>query len=100
MGLLSNYAAIHNYTIDVEPVKPYSEEEQKSVTVLADAKQVTIAEISPIAKGKITAHKLKDYRRKSFSLILLPDIDLMLDKLLEEKGNIHECPEFTSTNLE
>lgn len=99
MGLLDNYAVIHNYSLNIDPVEVFDESKytEERVDILPDAKHVTIAEISPIAKGKITAHKLKDYRRKSFSLMLLPDVDLLIDSLLEEPGDLNECSEFTST---
>lgn len=94
MGVLDNYSAIHNYSLNLTPVKRYEESKPKPVTILSDVKEVTIAEINPLAQGKITAHHLKDYRRKSFSLMLLPDISITLDKLMEETGDINECPEF------
>ena len=102
MGLLDNYAVIHNYSLKIDPIEVFdgSKYTEEKIDILPDAKHVTIAEISPVAKGKITAHRLKDYRRKSFSLMLLPDIELLIDNLLEEPGDINECPEFAGVHID
>lgn len=42
-------------------------------------KDVTIAEFATVSQGAITAHKLKDYRRKNYTLVLLPNIHTVLD---------------------
>lgn len=64
------------------PVKPF-EKVFKGKPILSDAKQVTLAEFDLSSKNAITAHHLKDYRRKQFNLVLLPKIDILFDKLLE-----------------
>lgn len=98
MGILDNYSAIHNYSLNLVPVKSYEQTKPQAVTVLSDIKEVTIAEIHPLVREQITAHKLKDYRRKTFSLMLLPDVEITLDKFLEEKGDLNECIEFRVSN--
>lgn len=46
---------------------------------LDTAKNITLAEYDPSAQGLITAHRLRDYRRKHFTLVLLPDIEIEID---------------------
>ena len=95
MNILDNYAVIHNY--DYEPVvaKRYEEADVKSVHLLSDIKQITVSETSPVTRDLITAHRIKDYRRKTFSLLLLPDIHLILDEFLGALPNIRDYKEFT-----
>lgn len=51
--------------------------------ILSDAKPVTLAEYDVDTKDAITAHHLKDYRHRNFSLILLPKINILYDRILE-----------------
>ena len=51
--------------------------------VLDDAKDITLAQFDPVSKDFVTAHRLKDYRRKKFELMLLPDIRILLDYILK-----------------
>lgn len=97
MGLLDRYKIIFNFKVDVIPVKTYENVKPKPVHILDDAHVVTIAEINPVAMGKVTAHRLKDYRRKTFSLMLLPDIQITLDELLKDVGKLEDYNEFKGT---
>ena len=58
-------------------------EKRKDFRLLDDSKVVTFAEFDPVSKDAITAHKLRDYRRKVFNMTLLPEIHLPLDSILE-----------------
>lgn len=49
---------------------------------LPTAKHITLSEFSPASQGAITAHRIRDYRRRSYSLILLPNISVAIDKFL------------------
>lgn len=51
--------------------------------LLEDAKDITLAEYDRNTKDVLTAHRMKDYRRKTFNLILLPKVDIMFDAILE-----------------
>lgn len=55
----------------------------KGKPLLEDAKDITLAEYSVDTKDVITAHRMKDYRRKQFNLVLLPKIDTLFHKVLE-----------------
>lgn len=55
----------------------------ESVPLQIDAKEITLSEYDPYTRDLITAHKISDYRRKSFSLNLLPKIHTIYDTLLE-----------------
>lgn len=46
---------------------------------LPTAKTITLAEYSPVSQGAITAHRIRDYRRRSFSLVLLPNVKVAMD---------------------
>lgn len=60
---------------------PYKEKprEEKPVFHISTAKDITLAEYDVSSQGTVTAHRLKDYRRKSFSLVLLPNVKTVLD---------------------
>lgn len=100
MGILDRYAIIHCARVKVEPVKIYEKPKPEGLPILGDVRPITIAEISPVSMGSITAHRLKDYRHKSFSLMLLPEVHIMLDELLSEVDDIDKYDEFKSSNLE
>lgn len=97
MGILDRYSVIHCSRVSLTKTKVFVKPKPEAVHVLGDVKPITIAEIHPSSMGKITAHRLKDYRHKNFSLMLLPDVYIMLDELLREVGDINEYPEFANT---
>lgn len=94
MDILDRYSALRNYKVETVPVKRFEQVKPEPLHLLSDVKPVTIAEIHPASQEVITAHSLKDYRRKTFSLMLLPDVPIMLDRLLDRVGDINDCIEF------
>lgn len=82
---LEYYKYINNYTVDVHTPTIPEEKEAPSVLPLSmsDAKDITLASFDANTKDLITAHQLKDYRRKTFTLLLLPDVDIMYDQILK-----------------
>ena len=83
MGQIAYYKHIRNYYADIKTV-----ERQPSGVVVPDlhvddAKVITLSEYNPKSKFAITAHRVKDYRKKTNTLILLPEVDILFDKLLE-----------------
>lgn len=89
---LEYYQLVTNYGVDVQPIKPYFEpaKETSPIFLMGDAKEITLAEFDSASRGLITAHHLKDYRRRNFTLIMLPDARLVLDEVLEEVGELGE----------
>ena len=84
MGVISLYARLYGDTPVKQPTVVDSPDiVYDSVPVLDDAKDITLAQYSRYTKDVITAHRMKDYRRKRFNLILLPDVNIMFDRLLE-----------------
>lgn len=84
MGFISIYDSLDRHIEVTPPVVTKSPEEVfAGKAILADAKDVTLAEFDVNTKNAITAHHLKDYRRKSFYLALLPKIDILFDRMLE-----------------
>ena len=84
MDILEKYSAIHNYACNEASVQIYKPVEKASVQILGDIKEITIAENDPTSRDVITAHRLKDYRRKVFSLLILPEVEVLLDSMLKE----------------
>lgn len=84
MGAISLYNQV---IVMKQPKQPVVVEEYNNTfagePILSDAKEVTLAEYSTTTKNAITAHHLKDYRRKTFRLTLLPKISTLFDKVLE-----------------
>ena len=70
--------------------QPYREtpRTEEPVFRMPTAKEVTLAEYDVSSQGTVTAHKLKDYRRKSFSLVLLPNVRTLLDDRFAPVGKI------------
>lgn len=84
MGFISIYDKLDKRTDIAPPVVTKSPEEVfAGKDILPDAKEVTLTEYEVTTKNAITAHRLKDYRRKSFHLALLPKVDILFDKVLE-----------------
>lgn len=76
-----------DFELDIEPPKPYKEPVATSNRefLLPTAKDVTLAEYSTVSMGAITAHRIADYRRRHFSLVLLPEVHTLLDDLINTK---------------
>ena len=73
------------------------EEVSAGLPLIEDARDITLAQYEPQTKDLITAHNLKDYRRKTFNLVLLPKVNVLFDKYLEgckfyEERLHHESP--------
>lgn len=60
---------------------------QVGLPIIEDAKPITLAQFDRISKNAITAHRIEDYRRKSFNMLLVPEINTWFDILLG--GNDH-----------
>lgn len=84
MGVIAYYSRLCNTKQAVQPA-PLKEPEKvfAGKPILNTAKEITLAEYDVDTKDAITAHHLKDYRRRHFNLILLPKIDIMYDRILE-----------------
>ena len=84
MGAIKLYGKLYEGLCAKQPeVVKQPEEVFAGQPILADAKEITLAEFDVKTKDAITAHHLKDYRRKRFNLILLPKIDILFDNVLE-----------------
>lgn len=83
-------SVIHYYNAlsSVKQVKPIEQHKEYEVVfagkkILPDATPVTLAEYDVDTKDAITAHRLKDYRRRTYNLVLLPKITTLFDLVLE-----------------
>ena len=84
MGIIDYYAKLDRGVLAKQPVVPNPPEEvEKGFPLLEDAKVITLAEYDRNTKDIITAHRMKDYRRKRFNLVLLPEVNILFDKILE-----------------
>lgn len=85
MSIISLYDAIPKRPlVSQEPIKVVPKETEREYHPLIDTSRViTLAEFDPVSKDAITAHRLKDYRRKTFSLTLLPEVHILLDDIME-----------------
>lgn len=84
MGIIGLYGRLYddNPIKQPEVVKP-PEIVYDGVPLLEDAKDITLAQYSRYSKNVLTAHRMKDYRRKRFNLVLLPEVDILFDRILE-----------------
>ena len=84
MGAIQLYNQLYGDTLIKQPVVTQPPEMVfHGYPILEDAKDITLAQYDRSTKDVLTAHRMKDYRRKRFNLVLLPDVEVMFDKLLE-----------------
>lgn len=84
MGIISYYGKLLNNPVVRQPVVPKTPEEVSAgVPILEDAVDITLAEYERVTKDVITAHRIKDYRRKRFNLVMLPKVDILFDRVIE-----------------
>ncbi|MCM1218621.1 MAG: hypothetical protein NC548_29380 [Lachnospiraceae bacterium] len=84
MGIISLYSRLYGDKLIKQPEVVTSPEEiNESVPILEDAKDITLAQYSKYTQDVLTAHKIKDYRRKRFNLVLLPKVTVTFDRILE-----------------
>lgn len=84
MGIIRNYIRLQpNVTITQQERLREPSKLADGKPILNDAKDITLAEFDVDTKNAITAHHIKDYRRKRFNLILLPKVDILFDRILE-----------------
>lgn len=83
--MLEYYGILNDYRIE-EPTLVEKVKKPTPVFALPDVKEITLAQYNPVTKDIITAHYLKDYRRSSFRLLLLPDVKTVFDSVLEGEG--------------
>ena len=83
-NILEYYKYVHQVYDVKQPFIPKQPEELMiGRTLKPDIKHVTIAQFDRDTKNYITAHKLADYRRNTFSIRLLPRVHVMFDDILE-----------------
>ena len=81
---LEYYSLIHPVeTIKQPKVIELPEQITSGMPLLEDAVNITLAQFDVETKDFITAHRLKDYRRKQYTMSLLPEVPVMFDQLLE-----------------
>lgn len=83
MGLIDKYKYIHNYNVQLEEVPVVTPGVVVPALLIDDAKQITLAQFNQCSKNLITAHRIQDYRHEGASLILLPEVDILFDRILE-----------------
>lgn len=92
MGILSYYKYINNYTITEDTYKPYIPPPRKEIKyVVPQAIPITTSDLDVRSRDFITAHDLRDYRRTSFNLVLLPIVTTPYDIIAKEVYGLDEC---------
>lgn len=87
------FLALTGMRLDFAPLPIYREPRREANRNfrMPTAKEITLAECNTDAMGAVTAHRLADYRRKQFSLVLLPNVHITLDDMLfsKEDSDVH-----------
>ena len=84
MGAISNYSRLlTGVQVIQSPILESPKKDSNGKPILKDAKEIALAQYDVDTKDAITAHNLKDYRRRRFNLIMLPKVDIAFDKILE-----------------
>lgn len=82
--VLDKYEHLYSSILVKQPkVIREPEETVPSIKLRPDAKDITLAQYERTTKDLITAHRISDYRRKKFELLLLPSVDILFNHLLE-----------------
>lgn len=78
------FGILTGLNIDIQQNRPYIKKNPNSskTFLMPTAKEVTLAEYNAASSDCITAHRLSDYRRRRFSLTLLPDVGILITDLL------------------
>lgn len=78
------YGILTGLKLDIERPTPYLERKpnKSKIFLMPTAKDVTLAEYNAASSDAITAHRLSDYRRRRFSLTLLPDVHILMEDIL------------------
>lgn len=79
------YRLVNNCTISQSVIKPVEYKKPPADSLVSDAVKVTLAQVDTAVSQVLTAHNLKDYRRRKFSLHLLEDITLPIDILIAQE---------------
>lgn len=85
MGTISRYGSLINPKMARQPIKIEGKVATKEVAgnpILPDAECITLAEYDVDTKNAITAHHIKDYRRRKFNLIMLPRVETLFKACL------------------
>ena len=83
-GVIRKYMCLYGNVLPKQPeVLKAPEDTFRGKEILSDSITVTLAEYDVDTKDAITAHRLKDYRRKRFNLMLLPKFCTLFDTILE-----------------
>lgn len=89
MGKIMTYFSLLTQ-LHVDIVKPVlvpdKDKSAPKAFLLPTAKDITLAEYDPSSSDAITAHHLSDYRRRKFSLTLLPSIVCIMDDMISTEG--------------
>lgn len=92
MAFLDKYKYVTNYGVSFESYKPYVPPvHKKRKYVPPEVPSITVADGDIRSRDFITAHDLRDYRRTSFNLVLLPKVDLAFDVIAKEVYGLGEC---------
>ena len=84
MGTIRYYSQLcNNVRVVQHPVKEAKVAIPEGKPILRDTKEITLAEYDVDTKNAITAHRIKDYRRRIYNLVLLPRVNILFDKVLE-----------------
>lgn len=85
MGQIDYYERLYAHKPGIKPITVIQPPEvnNKPLPFKPEINDITLAQYDLRTTDVITAHKLKDYRRKQFNFVLLPRVSTMFDKLLE-----------------
>lgn len=86
---LKYFEILEGRSINISDKSTYIREREKDKTLpIVEFKSapITLAELDSLCAGKFTAHRIADYRKKQFSLILLPNVQILFDNLLVQCG--------------
>lgn len=70
--------------LDIEETKQYKDTVKGSHKdfQMPSAKSITLSEFNTVSCDAITAHRIADYRKRRFSLVLLPSIHIVMDDIV------------------
>lgn len=85
MGVLDKYAVLLHYNVDVVKHNPYVKTPERVKRYIPpEYIPITLADTDVRSSEYVTAHDLRDYRRKTFNILMMPRVVLPYDNIAEE----------------
>lgn len=89
--VLNRYQHINNYRVVEQPKVPEVNTEILPAELKDNSIYIPTADYLRDTKAYVSVHRLSDYRRKSSSILLVPKVEVLIEKLLFSRDEVLKC---------